>query len=134
MIARLIGIIGSTHGVRFSASPPIRINARMASGPRPSNQPCSASPDSARWMNSRNCSSFRYPPVVAATVNRSSRASTSPSSRGAAGAGGGADPGGSPASTAVKAMPSNSSARAVARACPPGATRTWNASRAVAGM
>ena len=41
MIARLIGIIGSTHGVRFSARPPRRTISRMASGPRPSKSPLS---------------------------------------------------------------------------------------------
>ena len=39
MIARLIGIIGSTHGVRFSARPPSSTSTRIASGPRPSNIP-----------------------------------------------------------------------------------------------
>ena len=39
MIARLIGIIGSTHGVRFSARPPSSTISRIASGPRPSNMP-----------------------------------------------------------------------------------------------
>ena len=39
MIARLIGIIGSTHGVRFSARPPRNTISRIASGPRPSNMP-----------------------------------------------------------------------------------------------
>ena len=39
MMARLIGIIGSTHGVRFSASPPRRTSSRIASGPRPSKSP-----------------------------------------------------------------------------------------------
>ena len=39
MIARLIGIIGSTHGVRFSARPPRNTISRIASGPRPSNSP-----------------------------------------------------------------------------------------------
>ena len=43
MMARLIGIIGSTHGVRFSASPPTRTSSRIASGPRPSKSP--RSPD-----------------------------------------------------------------------------------------
>ena len=38
MIARLIGIIGKTQGVRFSAKPPISTSSRMAKGPRPSNQ------------------------------------------------------------------------------------------------
>ena len=39
MMARLIGIIGSTHGVRFSARPPRNTISRIASGPRPSNRP-----------------------------------------------------------------------------------------------
>ena len=39
MIARLIGIIGSTHGVRLSARPPRNTISRIASGPRPSNRP-----------------------------------------------------------------------------------------------
>jgi hypothetical protein len=39
MIARLIGIIGRTHGVRLSASPPTSTSSRMAIGPRPSNRP-----------------------------------------------------------------------------------------------
>ena len=49
MIARLIGIIGSTHGVRFSARPPSSTISRIASGPRPSNSPCSLTPFSALW-------------------------------------------------------------------------------------
>jgi hypothetical protein len=53
MIARLIGIIGSTHGVRLRARPPTMTMNRMASGPRPSNQPFSTMPFSALWMNVR---------------------------------------------------------------------------------
>ena len=51
MMARLIGIIGSTHGVRFSARPPTSTSSRMASGPRPSKSPRSVTPASAFWMN-----------------------------------------------------------------------------------
>ena len=47
MIARLIGIIGSTHGVRFSARPPRSTTRRIASGPRPSNRPRFVTPASA---------------------------------------------------------------------------------------
>ena len=58
MIARLIGIIGSTHGVRFSARPPRKTIARMASGPRPSKSPAGLTPASALWMNVRNSATF----------------------------------------------------------------------------
>ena len=53
MMARLIGIIGSTHGVRLSARPPRSTISRMASGPRPSNSPFSCTPFSALRMNCR---------------------------------------------------------------------------------
>ena len=59
MMARLIGIRGRTQGVRLSASPPMSTSARMASGPRPSNHPVSARPDSARSTKSRNSSASR---------------------------------------------------------------------------
>jgi hypothetical protein len=52
--ARLIGIIGSTHGVRLSARPPTSTSSRMASGPRPSNIPRSFTPLSAFRMKARN--------------------------------------------------------------------------------
>ena len=67
-------------------------------------------------------------------MNRSSRASASPSSTGSAVGGGAAIPGGSPVPDAVKTSRSNSSAAAALRARPPGATRTRNANRSVAGM
>ena len=63
MIARLIGIIGSTHGVRLSARPPRNTSSRIASGPRPSNSPFSLMPLSAFLTNVRNSSTLRYPPV-----------------------------------------------------------------------
>ena len=53
MIARLIGIIGSTHGVRLSASPPMKTIARIANGPRPSKMPLVWMPASASPMNSQ---------------------------------------------------------------------------------
>ena len=62
MIARLIGIIGSTHGVRFSARPPRNTIARIASGPRPSKSPLRFVPDSASRMN---CQEIRRVPVAA---------------------------------------------------------------------
>ena len=55
MIARLMGIIGSTQGVRVKASPPRKTSRRMARGPRPSNIPFWTEPDSAlsrRVLNS----------------------------------------------------------------------------------
>ena len=39
MIARLIGIIGSTHGVRFKRDAADSTISRIANGPRPSNIP-----------------------------------------------------------------------------------------------
>ena len=77
MIARLIGIIGRTHGVRFSARPPMRTSSRIASGPRPSNMPRSFTPVSALWMNVRKSVVPRYPPVVPRTVNSASARSSS---------------------------------------------------------
>jgi hypothetical protein len=59
MIARLIGIIGSTQGVRFSARPPISTIKRIANGPRPSNIPFSFTPASALRMNVRKSSDAR---------------------------------------------------------------------------
>jgi hypothetical protein len=58
MIARLMGIIGSTQGVRLSAMPPISTSSRIASGPRPSNQPGSFTPCSAFRMNVRKAPVF----------------------------------------------------------------------------
>jgi len=52
MIARLMGIIGSTHGVKFSARPPMNTMARTASGPRPSRRPLGLTPASEFLMNS----------------------------------------------------------------------------------
>ena len=59
MIARLIGIIGSTHGVRLSARPPISTSSRIISGPRPSNMPRGFTPFSALWMNATNSSAVQ---------------------------------------------------------------------------
>ena len=59
MMARLMGIIGSTHGVRFKASPPTSTSSRIISGPRPSNIPRSFTPFSALWTKRRNSSAFR---------------------------------------------------------------------------
>ena len=56
MMARLIGIIGKTHGVRFNASADKQSN-RIASGPRPSNAPWRGSDSVA--MNFRNSDSLR---------------------------------------------------------------------------
>ena len=77
MMARLIGIIGSTHGVRFSARPPTKTSSRIASGPRPSNRPFSRTPFSALWMNCRKSLVPRYPPVVPRIVKLSRRATPS---------------------------------------------------------
>ena len=75
MMARLIGIIGRTHGVRFSANPPRNTISRIASGPRPSKSPGSFTPSSALRMNFRKSRVPRYPPVAARMV-KSSRDTT----------------------------------------------------------
>jgi hypothetical protein len=59
MIARLIGIIGNTQGVRFRARPPRNTSTRMATGPRPSNGPRAFTPVSALWMNVRKSAEER---------------------------------------------------------------------------
>ena len=56
MIARLIGIIGSTHGVRFKARPPMRTMSSMAATPRSSRSPRCCTPDSALRMKVRKSS------------------------------------------------------------------------------
>jgi hypothetical protein len=63
MIARLIGTIGSTHGVRFKASPPMNTSAMIASGPCPSNNPAGLIPASAFDTKVRNSSRSMYAPV-----------------------------------------------------------------------
>src|SRR5436309_1736063 len=72
MMAKLMGIIGSTHGVKLSARPPTSTMTKIAAAPRPSNQPLSVTPVSALRMNFRKSSVARYPAPTVGVVNRSS--------------------------------------------------------------
>jgi len=136
MIARLMGIIGSTHGVRFRARPPISTRRTTASGPRPSNIPRGLIPASAFPMNCRNACVFWYPPVVPATTKPSSNEASSATVFGEEGTGavgpvGSAD-GFSPVPNAMVANTSAwlGSGRAGAVG---GTTRTIHSTSAVAG-
>jgi hypothetical protein len=76
-MARLIGINGSTQGVRLSAKPPSKTRSRTATVPRPSNGLGAVTPFSAFFRNVLNSPTPRYPPAVAATEKRASRPVTS---------------------------------------------------------